>query len=462
VAKSLPADLIDSILPDVDSIIAGLPADLVESDDELRARVRLTLLIAHVAADTDDLEAAITVLRGRAAGDFSVNPFGPRVKADTFESITDIAELARTDERLDLTTVLALLYESGAIAARLGRRLILFLAFNAYVRRAIWKHGTDEILRRDLGTDRYVGLGRRVILASEISSLAVGEGYRATERELLARDAAARRAALDELLGAQSVDVRAAARIRRLAVRYGMDADATYRVAAIMPGPEADPTPEEPGMDEADLEQLADRIDRLLRRSARGHAASSGIRVPLAMTWRGAIVAILAADAREWQRLQEAVRSTLGRPRSEPSWTAVAVQAEGVTRLASALAELQEGLTVAEAIGRHGVIDDLSELAIERLLLSDPDLAGVVVERELGALLADQRMGEELIETVQTYFDAGGNRREIARRMHLADRTVTYRLQRVEELLGHGLDGEPGRRLSVALTLHRLTSDSRR
>jgi sugar diacid utilization regulator len=241
-----------------------------------------------------------------------------------------------------------------------------------------------------------------------------------------------------------------------------MDADLTYRVAAIMPGPEADPTPEEPGMDEADLEQLADRIDRLLRRSARGHAASSGIRVPLAMTWRGAIVAILAADAREWQRLQEAVRSTLGRPRSEPSWTAVAVQAEGVTRLASALAELQEGLTVAEAIGRHGVIDDLSELAIERLLLSDPDLAGVVVERELGALLADQRMGEELIETVQTYFDAGGNRREIARRMHLADRTVTYRLQRVEELLGHGLDGEPGRRLSVALTLHRLTSDSRR
>ena len=102
------------------------------------------------------------------------------------------------------------------------------------------------------------------------------------------------------------------------------------------------------------------------------------------------------------------------------------------------------------------LIDDVAQLGIERLLLGDPDLAATIIERELGALLADPRMGEELVETLQIYFDAGGNRREAARRLHLADRTVAYRLERVEQLLGHGLDGEPGRRLNIALALRRL------
>ena len=67
-----------------------------------------------------------------------------------------------------------------------------------------------------------------------------------------------------------------------------------------------------------------------------------------------------------------------------------------------------------------------------------------------------REMGEELVETLQTYFDCGYNRRETARRLHLADRTVAYRLEREEDLLGHELEGEAGRRLIVALMLRRL------
>jgi len=467
---SLTADLIELILPDLEAVIAQVPRDLVESDEELRARVRLSLLIAPAAAETDDLDAAIAILRGRAAGQLTMNPFGRRVNAESFESLATVAERARAAGSLDLATALALLYEAGALAARQGRRLILFLSFNSYVRRAIWEHGAEEVRRRDLGADAFVGLGRRLLMVTELSSFAIGEGYRATERELVARDAATRRAALDELLGAQPADARAAARVRRLAVRYGLDADATYRLAAIVPGPESDPTPQQPGIDEEDLERLAGRIDGLLRRAGRRNVAAAGIQVPLAMTWRGAIVVILRSDPREWQRVQQAVRSTLDHRRAtnsmaysaEPSWTAIAVETHGVGRLARALAELQEGLRVAATIGRHGVIDDLAELAIERLLLSDPDLEAAILDHEIGALLADQRMGEELVETVQTYFDAGGNRRETARRLHLADRTVSYRLERAEALLGHGLEGEAGRRLNLALTLRRLQQADRR
>jgi hypothetical protein len=453
--------IVDLVLPPLDEIVAGVPADLVESEEELRARIRLAYANARVLATAGDLDEAIGLMRARASGGRTVDPFGRRFDADTFERLADQAEGSLKTGPLELSTVLSLMYQSGRIAAQHGRRLILFLALNAHIRRAIWEYGSDRLRRSSRGSDRLVELGRWLLLSTELSSLATSEGYRATERELLARDAAAHRAALDELLSAQPTTARALLRLRRLSVRYGLDPDGEYRVAAILPGPNADPTPEEPGIDEADLDRLAGRIDQLLRRRTSRAQAASGIRVPLAITWRGSIVAILGPSSQEWQRLQDAIGSALGRTTGaskagvEP-WTAVAVIAGGVDRLASALADLQEGLQVAHDIGRHGVIDDLAELGIERLLLSDPDLDAVIIDRELGKLLADPRMGEELVETLQTYFDCGYNRRETARRMHLADRTVAYRLERAEDLLGHGLEGEAGRRLNVALTIRRL------
>jgi hypothetical protein len=454
VESDVPQNVITLVLPDFDEIVAGIPHEFAD-EDELDARVRLAFLNHQVVAGPDDLEAAIAILRTRASGDLGTNPFGARIQARTFEGLADAADRGLAAGRLDLATVLSLQFESGYIAATRGRRLILFLALNAAVRRAAWEHATKEIERLGLGSERYAELGRWLLLWTEMSTLATSEGYRAAERDLLARDVAAQRAAIDELLGSMSAEGRAAARLRRLAMRYGLDPDATYRLAAILPGTDADPTPEEPGIDDEDLETMADRIDRLLRRPTRhGYGRGTGIRVPLAITWRGAIVAILGADPREWHRLKDAVGKVLGT--AAPSSTAIAVGVQGVRDLAPSLLELQEGLRVADGIGRRGVIDDLAELGVERLLLSDPDLAATVIERELGPLLADARMGVELIETLQVFLDAGENGRETARRLHLADRTIAYRLERAEALLGHGFGGDAGRRLNVALTLRRL------
>ncbi len=80
------------------------------------------------------------------------------------------------------------------------------------------------------------------------------------------------------------------------------------------------------------------------------------------------------------------------------------------------------------------------------------------MRRELGPLLADERFGGELIETLQAYFDAGENVTATARRLNLATRTVAYRLEKIESIRGQGLDGEGGRRLSAALLVHRLRS----
>ena len=89
--------------------------------------------------------------------------------------------------------------------------------------------------------------------------------------------------------------------------------------------------------------------------AGRRRRPASGIRVPLAFSWRGSIVAILGSDPHEWARLQESMEG----------WPPVAV---GVTRLdgrrldwtpsrsgptgsrpwSRSMVELQEGLRVAE------------------------------------------------------------------------------------------------------------------
>ena len=71
---------------------------------------------------------------------------------------------------------------------------------------------------------------------------------------------------------------------------------------------------------------------------------------------------------------------------------------------------------------------------------------GVMVEAE-----GDPSSIEELIETLEVYLGAKQNIREAARRLHLAPRTVAYRLERIESLLGSELEGETVVRVSAAL-----------
>ena len=307
--------IVDLVLPPIDEIVAGVPADLVESDEELRARIRLTYANARVLATAGDLDEAIGLLRARASGRpgvRSVDPFGRRFDADTFERLADQAEEALTAGRLDLSTVLSLMYQSGRIAAQHGRRLILFLALNAHI-------------RRQSGNTAAVDFDDRAAAAIDWSSSDGGCSCRPScHRWQRAR-------AIERPSGSSSpgtpppIEPPSTSCSRpspRLPARYygfggcpsamAWTRTPSIRVAAILPGPNADPTPEEPGIDEADLEKLAGRIDQLLRRRTTRAQAASGIRVPLAITWRGSIVAILGPSPQEWQRLQDAIGPCLG------------------------------------------------------------------------------------------------------------------------------------------------------
>ncbi|WP_405877000.1 helix-turn-helix domain-containing protein [Streptomyces sp. NBC_01136] len=81
-----------------------------------------------------------------------------------------------------------------------------------------------------------------------------------------------------------------------------------------------------------------------------------------------------------------------------------------------------------------------ADVAAIALLATDLDAAGDFVRRELGELAARSASMEALRTTLYHYIGAERSLLDVARRLHVARGTVTYRVRRAQEVLGHGLD----------------------
>ena len=346
---------------------------------------------------------------------------GATVRAETLEDLlAETRELA--DARtLDLPAAVAVQRAAGGIAARSGMRLVLFLARLAVIRRLVWDRCVDEQRAGRLDADSLGEMGRWIFLWTEITSLVVTDGYRAAEREILARDAQARRSALEELLGVVASDALTVARLRRVATRFGLDPDGRYRLVAVAPRQEADPTPDRAGIDEGDLELLTGRIGHLLGSAAAGtEGAGAGIRLPVVLPMRGRIVLLAQAGWVGFGRITVALDGTLGGPgrsgagtprggagaRHGPGrrngWPAHQGVGVGRRRLAGCRGRGGDRRRPRGRRGRRAdrrgrrpsrLDPDPGHLAVERLLLAQRDLGEAAVAHELGPLLADDRLG---------------------------------------------------------------------
>lgn len=81
-----------------------------------------------------------------------------------------------------------------------------------------------------------------------------------------------------------------------------------------------------------------------------------------------------------------------------------------------------------------------ADVAAVALLAADLGAAGDFVRRELGGLAARSAPMEALRTTLYHYLDAERSLLDVARRLHVAKGTVTYRVKRAQEVLGHDLD----------------------
>jgi PucR C-terminal helix-turn-helix domain/GGDEF-like domain len=90
------------------------------------------------------------------------------------------------------------------------------------------------------------------------------------------------------------------------------------------------------------------------------------------------------------------------------------------------------------------------DTALDVLLTQDPVEARRFVLRELGPLADGSDMSVRLVATLRAFFEEGFSFVRAARRMGVHENTVTYRVQRAEELLGHPVSE---RRLEVQVAL---------
>jgi hypothetical protein len=188
-------------------------------------------------------------------------------------------------------------------------------------------------------------------------------------------------------------------------------------------------------------------LARAVRAPVRYHRQRPGIELPVVMEWRGRIVVLARVD---WPGVPR-LRSSLIRIMND-DWVAVDIaNIEGFESISTALSQAEYAVGVASELGYRGWVGDPGTIALETTFLLDGPLVRSAIEHELGGLLADARMGEELIETLAVYLGCGQNSREAARQLHLSPRTVSYRLERIEALLGRQLDTEAGLRLSAAI-----------
>ena len=389
------ADLLEALRPELDPIVAEIVRDVARPDDDL-------------AALTDSTRAAVE---------------------STIAALLHAEELG-ADERSRLRL-------AGSRAAREGESLHQLLDRYLTSGWVLWAAATG----RSRGSRAAVAaLGTALLKAGDAAAAALGEGYGDAEREIAARTGAARRAFLDELLELQPGDPAAVARITGRAAHFGLASSDSYRVLVAGVGREME--------DEGPLIlRVALALDRPRRPD--GDTRSS---LPIVATKRGRLVLLARAD---WPGVA-ALNVVLDELVEPHGWLAVeAPLATSLAAVAGAFGAAFDALLVAERLGLDGMhlADDL---LLERALLAHERVLRAAVQRELGPILDAPRNGEELLRTVAAYLVARQNLRTTARILGVGLRTVSYRLVRVEELIGRPLTGEVVLRLSTALFARRL------
>lgn len=104
---------------------------------------------------------------------------------------------------------------------------------------------------------------------------------------------------------------------------------------------------------------------------------------------------------------------------------------------------------------------DYRDVALQSLVLADPEQAQCLATVILGPLAEPDRGVAELRKTLRTYLAAGRSRLHSASRLHVARNTVAYRVAKAVKLLGRELERDEVD-LRIALEIAHLTQDGQR
>jgi DNA-binding PucR family transcriptional regulator len=139
---------------------------------------------------------------------------------------------------------------------------------------------------------------------------------------------------------------------------------------------------------------------------------------------------------------------------------AIGEQAAGIAGFRTSHIEALDAQRVARlACRREGSITRYQDIAVPALATANIEHSRRFVERELGRLASRDDTTCRLAATVRTYLDENGSRGRTAKRLHVHENTVAYRLRQAEELLGRSLEKRT-LELRVALALADLVNSA--
>jgi DNA-binding PucR family transcriptional regulator len=107
------------------------------------------------------------------------------------------------------------------------------------------------------------------------------------------------------------------------------------------------------------------------------------------------------------------------------------------------------------ALALDAAVTLYEDVALEALATADPERARRFVADELGPLAEPGARLERLRETLEAYFAASLNANSAGARLGVHDQTVSYRLRRIEELIGYPIYQRRAE-LELALRLGRV------
>ncbi len=353
-----------------------------------------------------DLEAVAAGAASDAGG------LDPLLLGDFLQTVVEAAGSGRQLRRRELERY----GERGATAAAAGvpLRALVDLYLSASWR--LW-----EALPLPGDAVQVKGAGLAVLRAADDGVAALCEGFQLARNDLARRLEAERREVFEALLAG---GLRAAGVLGR-AADLGLDLTSPHAVL-VARHPTADPGP-------------------LLGRAERSLAGRYGDAAPLLSAQEGQLVVVFAApDEAAAEGAAARVSAVLGE-----GWQAAVGRAlAGAEGVRVSYEQARDTLEFAARLRLDTPVVDSGELAVYRVLLRDREAIEELIAEVLSPLQGARGGARPLLDTLDAYYATGANATAAARQLHLSVRAVTYRLARVQELLGRD-PGDPAGRFAL-------------
>ncbi|WP_370949311.1 PucR family transcriptional regulator [Amycolatopsis sp. cg5] len=262
------------------------------------------------------------------------------------------------------------------------------------------------------GKDQVVTIAEAVLRAADDAVVALADGYDGARRLVLRQEGSDRREFIDDLLYGRA-DL---GRLAERAERFGFRLAAGYVVTAVRAAtPFADDDAATVHIESALLGRFGTH-DVLI-------TTKDGLLLCIAP---GTDTDVPAEFAKQVEKtLTGTWQAGVGRAHAGPS---------GVVR---SYEEARNALDLATSLGLTARVLHASELLVYQVLFRDRAALVDLVTTVLEPLTGTRGGARPLLDTLSGYFASSGVTTETARRLFLSVRTITYRLDRIQQLTGY-------------------------